>query len=94
MMAKDTDRATSKRQSRDRSVWLAICFGVASLPSIPAVQWTARRLPLVPFPKWPAVYLSVVVATGLAGVAFYFACRALRQLEKESAEPVLPMSVV
>jgi len=78
----------------DRDVWLAIVLGVASPLSVPAVQFVARRLPLVALPKWPAVLLSVAVAFALAGAGLYLAGRALVRLEDEPEKPIAATAVV
>jgi hypothetical protein len=78
----------------DRRVWLAIGLGVLSVLSIPAVQWAARRLPLIPLGKWPAIYASVGVAFSLALAAVTFALLHLRALERRADERLLPSAAV
>ncbi len=82
------------RWTVDLRVWLAIGLGVLSVLSVPAVQWTARRLPLIPLGKWPAVYVSVGVAFSLALAALTFMLLHLRALERRPDERLLPPAVV
>jgi hypothetical protein len=77
----------------DWRVWAAVGFGAASLPSVPLVQWLARRLPVFPLGKCPAVYLSVGAAFALAGAAAASAPLHLRELDARRGESLLPRAV-
>jgi hypothetical protein len=79
---------------RERSIRLAVILGILSLPSIPLIQYVARRLPLVALGKVSAVYLSVTVAFVLSVTALCLAEVYLRRIERDIGKPLLPASVV
>jgi len=85
---------TGNRQRLDRKVWVALGLGILSPLSTFPVQTIARRLPVVPLTKWPAVYLSVGIAFALAAAALVLVSQCVRALEARREDPLLPTALV